>query len=106
MATDLLTIVCSHHRDGRVDVTLRGELDLHGCPRVTALASDAVARRCNAIEVDATALDFIDSAGLRALLNAQRHANDHGVAFRVVKASDAVDRIFEMTGVGPALKDA
>jgi anti-anti-sigma factor len=50
-----------------------------------------------AVELDLAAVSFIDSTGLRALLNAREQAGDVGRPLRLVGAGPAVRRILHLT---------
>jgi anti-anti-sigma factor len=58
-----------------------------------------------AIELDAGALSFIDSAGVRVVLLGLAAADDRGVAFSLAEVSPAIRRILEIAGAGELLPD-
>jgi anti-sigma B factor antagonist len=88
--------------DGSVPVVrVRGELDLSTaarmCRAIQAAAVGASLRR--RVTIDLTELDFCDSTGLRALMNAVREIEVlGGKASIIVAPGSAVDRLLEMTG--------
>jgi anti-anti-sigma factor len=90
--------VASAIDDGTVTVTLRGELDLASVVELqeclSAVEEDAPAL----IVLDLAELSFIDSSGLRALLLADERARQDGRELVLTRGSDAVRRVFEMTG--------
>jgi anti-sigma B factor antagonist len=90
--------------DGRRRLVLRGELDLSGAPELEA-ALDRVCREgAREVEVDLREVDFIDSAGLRALLVAKDECAAAGSEFFVVPARGGQQqRIFEMAGLQSVL---
>lgn len=51
-------------------------------------------------ELDFSAVDFIDSSGIRALM---RLHGDHGGAIRLVAASRAVERVLVLAGIAEYL---
>jgi anti-anti-sigma factor len=59
-------------------------------------------RQRPAVLVDLSALDFIDSSGIGALIQARRAANGTPVSF-LVGAGSQVERVFGIAGVGEAL---
>ena len=69
---------------------LVGDLDLDGAK----VLDRVVEQHAGSIELDLTAVDFMDSSGLRSLL---LHRNDRGAT--VVHASPAVTRICELASV-------
>jgi anti-sigma B factor antagonist len=87
-----------------LDVALVGELDMTACFAVEAeierLLGDRAARR---LVLDLAELDFVDSAGLGALLTIRDRTQDLGVELRLVNPSRPVRRILEATGTLPAL---
>lgn len=101
-------------REGAVAVVrLAGELDLHESKRLSAALADVLHDATNgspgeeldAIELDAGALTFIDSAGVRAVLLARAAAEDQRIALRFVKVTPAIRRIVEIAGASELLTD-
>ena len=76
---------------------LSGELDL----ATVADAEDALVRieseGRGGITLDLRYLAFIDSTGLRFILSAHARAVEHGRPFAIIRASDAVHRVFVLT---------
>ena len=66
----------------------------------------------DAVVLDATSLEFLDSSGLRVLLRGARLAAAGGTAFRLVAPHPAVRRVLELAGafrpldVRPSLPEA
>jgi anti-anti-sigma factor len=88
--------------DGHIVVELRGELDVADAADVaTALA--AVATRAADIIVDLTALEFIDSSGVAALVRGRRQARQAGGDLRLAAPRPSVLRILTITRVIDAL---
>jgi anti-anti-sigma factor len=67
--------------------------------------SAALETHPRSLTVDAHGLTFIDSSGLKALLNARAAATDAAVAFRVSEPSPWLRRIAEITGLEGLLTD-
>lgn len=86
-------------------VGLTGELDIDGAPDVVrelvAAANDDVER----VVLDVSHLSFLDSAGLRAILESRRNLQDAGVVFTVEGVSGPVERVLEATGVRKLLTE-
>lgn len=83
----------------RSDATLKvtGEIDAHSAPELqTALAEIPADTDMN---VDMSAVDFIDSSGLRVLLEAHAGAEEAGRRLVVVNPSPAVKRLVEISGL-------
>lgn len=96
----------SVHADQRGDtcrVVLRGEFDI----AAVAAVQDAVARafdgRPATLELDLSQLSFLDSSGLRAILEVRDRASDRDVALALVPGSPAVQRVFQITGLDEVL---
>lgn len=83
-------------------VTASGELDAASSTEF-ARAIDRVLGMGAGITLDLGAVTFIDSSALRVVSLALRRAEDEGQAFSVPAASDAVRRIFEITGLSSFL---
>ncbi len=65
-----------------------------------AVLADAVGRPgVVAVHADLADLDFLDSAGIRALLTAYHHAQMCGRSFTVVRARGTVRRVLEIAGL-------
>jgi anti-anti-sigma factor len=82
---------------------LSGELDLVS----TQLLDDAIAH-VDAITIDGITLDlgkveFIDSTGVRAVLTLRERCRQRGTEFQIVPGSPAVQRVFDVTGLGDVL---
>lgn len=75
---------------GRADAETADELE-------TALRS--AVERHSKVAADFRALDYISSAGLRAVLQAARAAQGRGVEFAVCALSAPVRKVFDMSGL-------
>ncbi len=84
--------------NGTVSLALEGELDLAGAPdmeaSLAAIEQDEPAR----LVIDLSRLQFIDSTGLRLLLQADAHAKEQGYELVLRPGTQAVQRVFEVTG--------
>lgn len=85
-------------RGGTV-LTVRGELDL--------ATADGLWRELEplllphtVVVLDGTGITFLDSSGLRVLLQAGKRAATDGAAFRLVAPQAAVQRVLELAGTG------
>ena len=79
-------------------VEIAGELDLHESARFEEQVSAALTDVAT-IELDASGLTFIDSAGLQALLAARDDARERGIHFRFTAVSEQVARVVEVAGL-------
>ena len=76
---------------------LEGELDAATTVTLTEALADA-SRQSEAVVLDLRELHFMDSSGLRVLLNAQADAARDGWNLLIANPQRAVVRLFEITG--------
>jgi anti-anti-sigma factor len=90
------------HDDGVAVVAVSGEIDLATIPAFEAAIAEALNERPTALIVDLSAVDFLASAGLQALV--ATHENVSGEAgFAVVADGPATSRPIELTGLDQIL---
>jgi anti-sigma B factor antagonist len=86
-------------KDGsRLVLVLCGELDLGSAPVLESELSNPVAASYRHIVVDLTQLAFMDSRGLRALVQAHKTAQSSHKAFSLRRGGRQVQRLFDVTG--------
>lgn len=90
-------VIESRHEDGAVVLSLRGELDLTSVPQFERELREIEAGSPGRLVIDLSGLDFMDSTGLRALLQARERAkgNQHELALR--RGPRQVQRVLELT---------
>ncbi|MFU8854337.1 STAS domain-containing protein [Micromonospora sp. SL1-18] len=91
-----------HTEGDRRTVVPYGEIDMNGAPRLQDLLHTAV-DNADIVEIDATAVTFIDSSVISALITARNTATTTGRHLSLVNASPQVHRILDVTGVLNAL---
>ena len=79
-------------------VRLIGELDLDGTDKATEALVEHAGSGITAVVVDASALTFLDSSGLRVLLQAREQLQESDVTLALENATGPVQRVLEMTG--------
>lgn len=79
-----------------VTVEVRGELDVATAPLLGARLAEVEAADAAVIVLDIAGVPFIDSTGLRALL--QAHVRN-GERLRITEGCDQARRLFELAGV-------
>ncbi len=90
---DLLTI---RPIDG--GAALAGEIDAHTAPRlVEAFEGDGD------LVLDLSEIEFVDSSGLRVLIDLHQARAAAGASFVIRRPSSAVQRLLEVSGVGEYL---
>ena len=99
---EALTVHIDDSADGAAIVILSGELDLGTVPRMEASLLEQLEQR-GAVLVDLSALSFIDSSGIAALIEAKQSANGSRLGFLVAPGSQ-VDRVFGIASIGDTLR--
>jgi anti-anti-sigma factor len=94
----------SSRQDGdRVVIALEGELDLHGASRLESEMHKALATPVTGIELDTTDLMFVDSSGLRTILQIKEQTEAAGAVFRIRAVSAPVERVIQVAGLTDVL---
>ena|SRR5438876_943798 len=86
-----------------VRLSLRGELDIASAGRLEDALAEIEALTYQQLVIDLRGLDFMDSTGLRIILGADARARVAGRTVTVVRGSDAVTRLFRITGLDERL---
>ncbi|HET8977721.1 MAG TPA: STAS domain-containing protein [Solirubrobacteraceae bacterium] len=81
-------------------VPVAGELDLASAVPMLDAVRAALRSRPQTLELDLSAVTFIDVAGLRAVITCRRMAVAHDARLVLVDPSHAVRRLVEMVGLG------
>lgn len=84
--------------DGRALLRVSGEVDLLTAPRLDAALADGLGAG-RPLTVDLRGVTFIESSGLRSLLEARRRADGAGPVVLVVRPEGVVARLLGLTGV-------
>jgi stage II sporulation protein AA (anti-sigma F factor antagonist) len=87
--------------DGLVRIVMAGEVDLANADLVQRDLTQAISNQVTAVSVDMSAVDYIDSAGLRVLfLLAERLATLQIHVELVAPAGSPARRVLEISGLG------
>ncbi len=89
----------SPNDDGSITVVLSGELDHDGVADIENDVRWAVSEAVGAVALDCAAVTFVDSAGLRLVLQAQMMAVDRHLRFSLTSPSEVVVRLLALTGL-------
>ena len=94
-------LTINHTSDGgHVTLEVAGELDLASSPQLGSAVREACERRPATLVVDIRCVSFIDSTGLRALVEAQLVCKECGSGLEVVVGeSPSQRRLLEITGL-------
>ena len=95
--------VTEETRAGWCIVAVRGRADAEAADALEAALRDAVQRH-NRVAADLSALDYVSSAGLRALIQAAREAEGRRSEFAICSATPPVKKVFDMSGLQQILK--
>ena len=85
------------HADAYSVIAVRGEDDLHTAPKVE-YAIERAAQTDGAVVVDMSGVAFMDSTALSALVRSKDSLQRKGTSLRLAAPSQAVERIFSVTG--------
>jgi anti-sigma B factor antagonist len=77
-------------------LSLKGEIDLHVSPRVSASLQAIVATKPKKLVVDLTEVSYIDSSGLAVLIEGMQNVAAYGGKFALSGIQDGVRPIFEI----------
>ena len=84
-------------------VEVEGEIDAHTARTLDKTLNDLLAQGHNRLLLDGSQMSFISSAGLRAIMFAQRELDQRGGQVRVCGLNAPARRIFEMAGLDEVL---
>ncbi len=90
-------------REGQVSLALEGELDLASVGELEQRLAAAQAHEPSRVIVDLGRLVFLDSSGLRALIQADAQARAQGTDLVLRPGGPSIQRVFELTGALDAL---
>lgn len=96
---DRFAVMVGQAGAGRTVVTVRGELDLATADRLWIELEPLLVQRA-VVVLDGTGITFLDSSGLRVLLQAGKRAATDGAVFRLVAPQPAVQRVLQLAGTG------
>jgi anti-anti-sigma factor len=82
---------------GKVKMPLGGELDAYSSHLLEGRMRHCESEGCSEITLDLEAVTFVDSSGLRTLIEAAKRARTGNWRMHVVNARDTVRKIFDMT---------
>ncbi|MBK7164198.1 MAG: STAS domain-containing protein [Candidatus Microthrix sp.] len=98
MTGNEFTVAHERSEDGIV-LVLRGELDMTTAPLVEAAVDEAANDGADGLSFDLESVGFIDSSGLRSLLQARQRFGDRNDSVTLVSPQRAALRLLEVAGV-------
>src|SRR5215470_2005951 len=84
-------------RDPPTVLPLKGEIDLHVFPEITASLDALIEKKPRHLVVDVSGVTYIDSAGLAALIVAMQKVEAYGGQFSLAGFQTTVHSIFRMS---------
>ena len=85
---------------------VRGEIDLASSQKLEAVLDEAIAAQPSRIIVELDSVTFLDSTGLRVLVEAQRRLQQRGGTLVIDGMSETVRRVLEVTGLLASLVES
>jgi anti-sigma B factor antagonist len=85
-------------------VAVSGELDLASGPELEAELDQLTGPDIHLVVIDLRELDFMDSTGLSILVRAHQRLAGEGCEMGLVKGSQQVQRLLDLTGVAERLR--
>jgi anti-sigma B factor antagonist len=82
-----------------ITVRVRGELDMSTAPELSAALVEAGKGRGDDMTLDLSAVTFLDSSAIGALIAAGQELSGGGCSLRIGKRSAIVTRVLEITGL-------
>lgn len=82
---------------------IAGEIDAHTAPSISQTLAASTSR---SLEIDLSGVEFVDSSGLRALIEAHQAFESKGGSLTLTRPSPSVTKLFEISGVGDYLNVA
>jgi anti-sigma B factor antagonist len=90
--------------DSTIEVTLSGDLDMAAAFNVESKLERLLETPdASRLVLDLEGVEFLDSAGLGAMLSVREHAKRHGIDFEITRMSGAVRRVLDATATRSAL---
>ena len=80
--------------DGHI-LHIRGEIDAHSAPAL----GEAVSAASGSVELDLSAVGFVDSSGLRVLIEMHQMLDERGDVLTIANPTAPVQRMFELSAV-------
>ena len=84
---------------GSARLTLRGELDIASYPAANRTLLELLERGFDEVIVDLTGLDFMDSMGVKFLIDGRETARQLGVEIALAYEEGVVERVLTVSGV-------
>jgi len=91
------------HQRSQVVLPISGDLDVAGATAAHKRLLGLALHPGDQLVLDLSELTFMDSTGIRLILQAREHATRHGAGFVVVRGPHSVMRVLELVGLDEQL---
>lgn len=85
-------------------IVLGGELDLASSPQLEQSLEQVWTTDADPLVIDLRELEFMDSTGLSIIVRAQQRMTEDGRQLSIVRGSQQVQRLLDLTGVAERLR--
>ncbi|GAP64693.1 anti-sigma B factor antagonist [Ardenticatena maritima] len=92
------------YEEGKAMLHLAGRFDAYQAPAVAEWLDDTMKAGTHNIIIDLSGVNFIDSTGLATLVQAMKHARQHGGDLVLCRLQQPVRIIFELTRLDKAFR--
>jgi anti-anti-sigma factor len=99
----IFSLAVTDAESGPTVLALTGELDMAGAPALQRAFDDLAKAGVSELAVDLSALDFIDSTGINALVSAIRETQSRGGRAVLAAPRPNVRRVLEIVGITTAM---
>ena len=89
--------IATAHDDGTLRIVAQGELDLASAPLLEQALLDAERTDSGRILLDIDGVTFIDSTGLRALLEAHARSSQNNIRLQITRGAPQARRLFSLS---------
>lgn len=96
--------ILTRYENGLIRVMLTGDLDISNVVDATREIKKVLRRRHRVLVLDLSGLSFIDSAGMRLILQAEIWTKQNRRRFGLVKGPENVHRAFRVAGIDKRLE--
>src|SRR5215211_5506679 len=86
------------HADNSTIVTVTGNVDALTAAELSRVLTNQIQERHANLVVDLIGVEFMSSAGLRALLGAVKEARRSGGDLRITSTNPGIDKVLKMSG--------
>lgn len=84
-------------RDSTAVLSLGGELDISTADKLEEAVRSARTNNPETVVLDLRGLTFMDSSGLRTLIETRKRLKEAGIRLMLVRGPEVVDKIFKIT---------